>query len=786
MSKKLLPEAEDGEGEITVSVEGYGETVPLGAAAAADFPPEDFDDKFLTCDICQNIFDDPRILPCHHTFCARCLKRWCKGKSQFTCPTCRYQVTLQETGVSSLPLDFYKKNLLDFRASKSKEIKEAHSQCQMCESEARIAGLCRNCNYFLCKNCLTAHSKAPALKNHNITLLNAPTEYCSQHTDQRLTFYCRPCEKLVCHNCIKTEHQPGPEHDPQEVSKVAQACRDELQTLVGKTQNKLKATDYLLRIEATSIRTNSELQKKKIQEHFAQLRAQLDREEKDLTSRLKEMEEEQQTSLSEKRKDFEETSKPTEERLKFCREMLAGSSDVEVLTLREQLEYNLNHLKTQEISLTDLPVNQEITFTTPQAMNTLPGNMYSPGIVEQEPLRLSPGILESRNTSIKVTELPVECLPTNFIVNMADSFPSVFHNEETVMQLTVIQGEPDTKMMLTVSQLEEKRRIILDTTRISEGVFEAVWRPQTSGKHQVGIGIGSRNTTQWPRIVESSITFDVFSNNPVLKFGQKGSQQGQFDTPIGVAVSGDRLYVADYENNRVQVFDLVGNFCFLLPTSTKPGSVAVQSDGTIVVRCGTESVMRFSPSGELKNEFPLREHCTKPYGLAVQRNGRVVVADNVKHCVFLFEANGTMVKQVGGQGKRRKFDTPGFVCVDKEDNIIVSDKLNHRVQVFDRNLDFRHKFGQKGRQPHDMFGPMGVTADSRGNIVLANIGEKSDVGGVEHGKKLQVFRPDGTWVSTISSDGDKLKVPCGVAVTEDGHVFVADAKDHCIRKYRYM
>ncbi|KAI8511901.1 hypothetical protein Bbelb_110010 [Branchiostoma belcheri] len=173
--------------------------------------------------------------------------------------------------------------------------------------------------------------------------------------------------------------------------------------------------------------------------------------------------------------------------------------------------------------------------------------------------------------------------------------------------------------------------------------------------------------------------------------------------------------------------------------------------------------------------------------LPMLRDGRVLVADRGKHSIFLFEADGTLVKQMGGQGKGEgQFDLPCFVCVDEEDNIIVAEKDNSRVQVFDKNFNFQHKFGQKGRQPQNMWDPTGVSADSKGNIVLGNIGMESNVGGVQYGKKLQVFRPDGTWVSTISSEGDKLSKPHGVAVTEDGHLFVADPKDHCIRKYRYM
>ncbi|XP_066264936.1 tripartite motif-containing protein 2-like [Branchiostoma lanceolatum] len=781
VTQKLPSEDDDREGEITVSVEGYAEAVPLGtgAAAAANFPQGEFDDKFLTCDICQNIFDDPRILPCHHTFCARCLGKWCKGKSEFTCPTCRQEVTLKEAGISSLPSNFHINKLIDFRTQQSRE--EVYPQCQMCESGAKVAGSCRNCHFFLCKNCITAHGKTPALKDHNITQIDIPTENCPQHTDQPLTFYCLPCTKLVCQECTTTEHPKGPNHDPQEVSKVTEVFKEELQTLVGETQNKLKETDYILRKELISIRTNCELEKQKIQEHFAQLRANLDQEEQQMTSRLREMEGEQQKSLLEKRKDFEETLSPNEERLQFCKDILTRGSDVEILTLKEQLKYNLNHLKTQKISYGGL--SQEITFADNRDIKAF---------------RCSPGFLKHSNTNIKVTELPVESLPTTIIFDTS-SLPSQggkpprYRSREATPQVTVFPESLykycQQKMRLPID-VSKERCAILDTTKISEELFEAVWRPQTSGKHVVGITTwDERRGIGWESFIRPSpltqVTVNVGSNNPVLRFGRRGRQQGLFERPRDVAVRGDRLYVADAGNSRVQVFDLSGNFCFSIPTTASLASLAVQTDGTILVNCDEEVIQKFSPSGELMNKFSLAEHCISPYGLAVQRDGRVVVAEPGKHSIFLFEADGTLVKQVGGLGKGDgQLNRPCFVCVDKEDNIIVADTGNSRVQVFDKDLHFQYKFGVKGTQPQDMCYPMGVSVDSRGNIVLVNLGETIDE--TVQGVNLQVFRPDGTWVSTISSDGDKLKKTHGMAVTEDGHVFVTDIKDHCIRKYRYM
>ncbi|CAH1244169.1 TRIM3 [Branchiostoma lanceolatum] len=378
--------------------------------------------------------------------------------------------------------------------------------------------------------------------------------------------------------------------------------------------------------------------------------------------------------------------------------------------------------------------------------------------------------------TIDVEGPAVESLPCSVTVTCTTNKADLTGGD-VAPQIEVTSPQGKTTLIQTTAHTSPPLAAGKGQTSRVRRVWGGEWRPQESGKHSLGVCMGGKKDL-------ASLTVDVGSNNPVLRFGQRGSQQGQFNTPIGVAVRSDRLYVADNLNQRIQVFDMSGVFCSSFSTTTCPGSLAVQTDGTIVVKSGKE-VKKFSPSGKLLHNLPLGEYCTWPYGLAVQRDGRVVVADPDKHSIFLFEADGTLVKQVGGQGQGEgQFSLPYFVCVDREDNIIVADKDNCRVQVFDKDLNFKHKFGQKGRQPQDMWAPLGVSADSRGNIVLADIGGITD--GVRHGKKLQVFCPDGTWVATISSDGDKLNLPHGVAVTEDGHVFVADTRDNCIRKYRYM
>ena len=55
----------------------------------------------------------------------------------------------------------------------------------------------------------------------------------------------------------------------------------------------------------------------------------------------------------------------------------------------------------------------------------------------------------------------------------------------------------------------------------------------------------------------------LFAQEFLFKFGGPGTADGQFNSPVGVAIdTSDRIIVADLFNHRVQVFDSAGHFLF--------------------------------------------------------------------------------------------------------------------------------------------------------------------------------------------------------------------------------
>ncbi|XP_053420048.1 E3 ubiquitin-protein ligase TRIM13 isoform X2 [Nycticebus coucang] len=73
----------------------------------------------LTCPICCSLFDDPRVLPCSHNFCKKCLEGIFEGNvrnslwrpSAFKCPTCRKETSA--TGVNSLQVNYSLKGIVE-------------------------------------------------------------------------------------------------------------------------------------------------------------------------------------------------------------------------------------------------------------------------------------------------------------------------------------------------------------------------------------------------------------------------------------------------------------------------------------------------------------------------------------------------------------------------------------------------------------------------------------------------------------------------------------------------
>ncbi|KAK3857624.1 hypothetical protein Pcinc_036135 [Petrolisthes cinctipes] len=227
----------------------------------------------------------------------------------------------------------------------------------------------------------------------------------------------------------------------------------------------------------------------------------------------------------------------------------------------------------------------------------------------------------------------------------------------------------------------------------------------------------------------------------LLKIGSRGSDQGNFTWPRGIAVGPDNsIVVADSSNHRVQVFDQQGKF-----------------------------IKEFGSYGNAEGEFD----CLA--GVAVNRIGQFIIADRYNHRIQIFDPSGNFLRSFGSQGGGDgRFSYPWGVTTDALGFIYVCDKENHRVQVFQSDGSFVGKFGSMGSKPGQLEHPHYIAVSSTNRVIVSD----------SNNHRVQIFDINGKVTTTFGSEGSddgQFKFPRGVAVDDQGYIFVADSGNNRIQ-----
>jgi len=125
-------------------------------------------DDMTECSICTEMFTDPRVLPCHHSFCFQCLVKYGEGRrpgDRMPCPLCRKEFTIPDNGLSGMKKSFEKENLLHLRELLAQSV-SSDTQMNMCQQhkEKEIEVFCRDCEVAICVMCvITSHKSHDCL-----------------------------------------------------------------------------------------------------------------------------------------------------------------------------------------------------------------------------------------------------------------------------------------------------------------------------------------------------------------------------------------------------------------------------------------------------------------------------------------------------------------------------------------------------------------------------------------------------------------------------------------------
>jgi DNA-binding beta-propeller fold protein YncE len=202
---------------------------------------------------------------------------------------------------------------------------------------------------------------------------------------------------------------------------------------------------------------------------------------------------------------------------------------------------------------------------------------------------------------------------------------------------------------------------------------------------------------------------------------------------------------------------------------------------------GNSRVQRFNESGDFQlgfGTFGLKGQLRSPTGIAVDKEGFVYITDDGYYCVRKFDKDGNHVAKFGSYGKGdTQLILPICIAVD-EKFIYVTDNTNNSVKIWDKNDGcFISKFGRYGKDDEDekiydkFILPVGIAVD-KDYIYVSDIGNRC----------VKQFRKDfdHKFIRKFGSpkpSSEYLPSPQGVAVDKNGNLYVADKSSHCIKKF---
>jgi DNA-binding beta-propeller fold protein YncE len=197
---------------------------------------------------------------------------------------------------------------------------------------------------------------------------------------------------------------------------------------------------------------------------------------------------------------------------------------------------------------------------------------------------------------------------------------------------------------------------------------------------------------------ESDGSVRIFENDQLI--GALGRGSGEFSKPNGIAVSFDRVYVVDSGTHQLSVYDgmgtYLGSFGFPGPGNGEldfPTDVVIhESDAEVYVADFlNQRIAVFDLGGNWVRNIPPPPNDQgdpvfyRPVGLGLDPNGNLYVVDNALSCVVVMDRSGALLDVFGYQNGSYwtgELDIP-IDAVSDGMRLYVTSSKHRRVNVFE-------------------------------------------------------------------------------------------------------
>ncbi|XP_072018579.1 uncharacterized protein [Amphiura filiformis] len=330
--------------------------------------------KDLTeCGICLCTIEEPKALPCLHTFCLKCLTKWAEGKKDtIRCPICVQDFSIPGDGVKAFRTNFFINTLKDRHVTAMTLQSTDTVPCASCGAvDERIEGHCSACGGFICGGCIAMHSKLKIYNNHKVIPYEdlksgkvdirnlSQKKYCKIHEEQVVRFYCETCGVLRCRDCTVVDH-PASSHSLVNLESASKGHKKAIEQLIqGCATIKIKVDDALTEIDSVldQLVKNAATAEAGIDESFNEamelLTAQLEDSRDQLKGELMKAASDRQKQLDAQKDEVMIRQTRLQTALQMATEVVKTGSDYDLALIFTSLKTNLTELRDVKLAPVD-------------------------------------------------------------------------------------------------------------------------------------------------------------------------------------------------------------------------------------------------------------------------------------------------------------------------------------------------------------------------------------------------------------------------------------------------
>ena len=624
----------------------------------------------LTCSICLFAYDDnghqPKLLPCHHSFCIDCLSQLAQAELAFDCPICRKRVLLTEPGgVQSLQTNFYVTHMKELLTLKRKK-------------------------------------KSRGCKRHG----------------SPLTLFCAKCAVSICVDCVDEEHKDPSAHPIQELESAITEQKRSVELEICEAQDTImfkSSQAQHLEAEIGNLYAAKETTLSAIDKTFDTLIQALMRRRNKLKDHVNELHRSRRDALMRKLEEFRSQSSHLNTAIEQCETAIALGSMADVVSTRTLMRNKRNELSRNRQRPVVGP--NYIKFDAKHGEERLLACLHDLGKIYAD--SMLPSIVDVK-TEPATASLLCKVMMTLFSYN-GDKLEQGKTDECPV---SIEIKDPDETLLRTIISYRGSGgyEITYRPQMAGDHFLKVKFRGYhiKGGDHVISVesnnpvmkfghkGDGGRGEFMYPRAVavdHKHFIYVVDTGNCCI---QKFNAEGEFITQFQVSKENDSISSCGIALNPDGNALICPEVCLDLSDLTS-----------------ADAILLYSVDGKLLKRISDPQNLRRGLCVAVNSLGQIIMADFESNRLLMYDQHGRLLKRIGQAGSNAGcFNHPTFVCVGHDDRIIASDADNNRIQVFDKEGNYMYHFGAKGSAKGKLCQPFGVGADGHGNILVVDSGNK--------------------------------------------------------------